>query len=129
VFSKHKKTSTGVDARKPIGVAAAPTFVPYGSQVFIPGLATNALRIVDDTGGGMRRHARKGGVQFDVRFTTHQQAKKFGVRYTNVFIVLEDPTPEQIARFEKMAIFSHETEAMSQTEAIQITEQQFALAE
>ncbi len=103
-WSGGKKTATGTDARKPNGVAAAPQLVPFGSRVFIPGLKTNPIRNVDDTGGGMRKMARQGIVQFDIRARTHAEALRFGKRFQDVYVILDEPSPDQCAFFDQNAL-------------------------
>lgn len=108
-FSGKNKTATGTDARKPNGVAAAPQLVPFGSRVYIPGLRVNQYRNVDDTGGGMRRMARRGVVQFDVRASSHAEAKRFGTRYQDVLVILDDPTKAQCDFFDAKSLAWWET--------------------
>lgn len=104
------QTSTGKNPSITDGVAGAPLKVPYFSHVYIADLKENPLRVVDDTGGGMRRYARKlNRIQFDVRFKTHAEAEKFGIRFVNVFVILHNPTPQQIAYFEQESSFSFES--------------------
>ena len=74
------KTATGKNAYLP-GVAADPKLLPYGTKLEIPGVG---IRIVDDTGGAMRAAGKKGIYHIDVRMETHQEAKKFGVKWLNV---------------------------------------------
>lgn len=84
-------TSTGKDATKPpFGAAADPKILPYGTKIEIPGVG---IREVDDTGGAMRKNAKKGIYHIDVRFATHQEALEFGVQWLEVKIL-----PNQQAR-------------------------------
>lgn len=115
-YSAAGRTKMGTDARKPVGVAAANWLVPLGSHVYIPGLAQNPLRIVDDTGGGMRQAARKGVLQFDVRFTSHRAALVFGKRWEYVDVLVEKPDAVQAAFFSKAALESYALEASDATE-------------
>ena len=78
------KTSTGKNAYKTLGVAADPKLLPYGTKLIIPGVGE---REVDDTGAAMRQSAKKGIYHIDVRFPTHQEAKKFGVRWLEVTVI------------------------------------------
>lgn len=76
-------TSTGKTAWKR-GLAADPTYLHYGTPVFIPGYG---LSVIDDTGGAMRRHWRRDGMlHIDVRMTYHYEARKWGKRYLPVKI-------------------------------------------
>jgi 3D (Asp-Asp-Asp) domain-containing protein len=77
-------TSTGKDATKTIGVAADPKLLPYGTKLRIPGIGECT---VDDTGGAMRKDAKKGIYHIDVRFSTHQEALNFGVKHLKVEII------------------------------------------
>ncbi len=78
------KTSTGKDAYKTRGVAAAPKLLPYKTRLNIPGVG---ILPVDDTGGAMRQDAKKGIYHIDVRFFSHQEALNFGVKWLNVEIL------------------------------------------
>jgi hypothetical protein len=40
--------------------------------------------MVDDTGGAMRQSAKQGIVHFDLRFITHAEARRWGVRHLYV---------------------------------------------
>ena len=76
-------TSIGADAWLP-GLAADPTYLDYGTRVYVPGYG---LTVVDDTGGAMRRHWRRDGfLHLDVRMTYHYEAKQWGSRYVKVRI-------------------------------------------
>ena len=75
------KTSIGRNAKKTLGVAAAPKLLPYGTKLDIPGIGT---RTVDDTGGAMRQSAKKGIWHIDVRMHSHTKARTFGVKWLDV---------------------------------------------
>lgn len=77
-------TSTGKDALKTRGVAAAPKLLPYKTQLNIPGVG---ILPVDDTGGAMRQDAKRGVYHIDVRFFSHQEALNFGVKWLNVEVL------------------------------------------
>ena len=77
-------TSRGKDANNALGVAADPKLLPYGTKLKIPGVG---VRVVDDTGGAMRKDAKKGITHIDVRFPTHKEALKFGVQWLDVEIL------------------------------------------
>lgn len=93
-YAAAGRTKLGTDARLPTGVAAAQRFVPLGAHVYIEGIP-NPRRLVDDSGGGMRKHARKGLLQFDVRFRSHAEALRFGVRYEDVYVFVDGFDPEE----------------------------------
>ena len=76
-------TSTGKDAYKTLGVVADRKLLPPGTKLDIPGVGT---RLVDDTGGAMRQDAKKGICHIDIRFSTHQAALNFGVKWLDVKI-------------------------------------------
>jgi 3D (Asp-Asp-Asp) domain-containing protein len=72
---KHGRTALGDNAYVADGVAAAFEILPdlpRRARVIIPGYG---VREVDDTGGDMRKNARKGIYHIDVRFSTHSQAR------------------------------------------------------
>lgn len=79
-----EKTATGHNAKKTLGIAADPTLLPYGTKLKIPGIG---IRIVDDTGGAMRKSAKEGIYHIDVRFHNHEKAKKFGVHWLDVKVL------------------------------------------
>lgn len=68
-------TSTGKKASICDGVAADPRLLPYGTRLEIPGIG---IRVVDDTGGAMRKDGKKGVYHIDVRMKTHQEALNWG---------------------------------------------------
>ena len=78
------KTATGRDAWETFGVAADPKLLPYGTKLKIPGIG---IRVVDDTGGAMRKSAKQGVYHIDVRFHNYKEAKKFGVKWLDVKIL------------------------------------------
>lgn len=128
-------TAMRTNGFKPTGVAAANSLVPLGSYVFIEGLPENQMRLVDDTGGGMRQLARKGYLQFDVRFgdrqkhrkSPHQRALEFGTRWTEVYVYIKNPTPEQKAFFSKNAVFAWSAPTLSPEEAFSGAFDQYAM--
>ena len=70
------KTATGRDASKD-GVAVDPSVIPLGSHVDVPGVklgpnGNGSWLLADDTGRLIK------GDRLDVRFQSHEQAKKFG---------------------------------------------------
>ena len=77
-------TSTGKDARKTMGIAADPKLLPYKTKLNVPGIG---VMTVDDTGGAMRQDAKKGICHIDIRFASHEDALKFGVKWLDVKIV------------------------------------------
>ena len=78
---KHADGRTAINRRVtrfPYGIAVAPKLIPYRTWLFIPGYGQF---MVDDTGVAMRDSASQGVVHLDLRFKTHQQARKWGVRW------------------------------------------------
>ncbi len=72
-------TSTNRDVRSyPFGIAVDPGLMPYRYNLYVPGYG---IADVDDTGGAMREDARRGRFHIDLRFTDHQQARRWGVRW------------------------------------------------
>ena len=81
-------TSTGSNAWSPIGVAADPILLPYGTLVFIPGVG---YREVDDTGSAMREAWRNNKeTHIDLRFQDLLEAKNWGVRQLPVHIFIPE---------------------------------------
>lgn len=78
------RTALNDDARVCDGVAAAPNLIPYRTRLSIPGVG---IKEVDDTGGAMRQAARKGIYHIDVRFLSHDEAKRFGVKWLDVEVL------------------------------------------
>lgn len=77
-------TSTGVDTDEhPRGIAVAPSIIPYGSVIAVPGYGA---AVADDTGGAMRKDARRGIVHIDLRFPSHKQAMAWGVRKLTITV-------------------------------------------
>lgn len=92
-------TAMGRNGKKFSGVAADNTLLPLGTKVFIPGVGE---RLVDDTGGDMRKAAKRGAVwegkprpdisyyHIDLRFTgknAKQKALAWGRRTVEVVIL------------------------------------------
>lgn len=71
------KTSTGKNAAICDGVAVDPKLIPYGSLLYIPGAG---YKVADDTGGAMRQDNARGICHIDVRFSSHQLARQWGVK-------------------------------------------------
>jgi len=81
---KIRRTATGDDAKIYDGVAADPKFLSYRIRLNIPGIG---VKEVDDTGGGMRQSAKQGIYHIDVRMPSHQEARKWGVRWLDVEVL------------------------------------------
>jgi len=60
------------------GVAVPPAVIPYRSLVKIPGVQ---LKEADDTGGVIRQKWRKGILQIEIRFKTHEEALQWGRKW------------------------------------------------
>jgi 3D (Asp-Asp-Asp) domain-containing protein len=72
-------TSTRRDVRQhPYGIAVDSGLLPNHTSLLVPGYG---LAEADDTGGAMRQHAREGLLHIDLRFKTHDQAARWGVRW------------------------------------------------
>jgi 3D (Asp-Asp-Asp) domain-containing protein len=72
-------TSIGRDVRDhPYGIAVDSGLVSYGTGLLVPGYGYAAA---DDTGGAMRQDARNGVLHIDLRFKTHDEAARWGVRW------------------------------------------------
>lgn len=100
-WSKIGKTSTGVcvrssDPNDVYGIAADPKMIPYGTKIYVPGyyeklqnnknLIPTEMNEVDDTGGAMRKAARRGILHIDIRFRTESEAQRWGSREMMIFI-------------------------------------------
>lgn len=83
-WSGGGKTSIGKDASICNGVAAAPKLLPYHTRLDIPGIG---IREVDDTGGAMRKDARKGIYHIDIRMKSHKEALAWGRKVLLVTIL------------------------------------------
>lgn len=83
-----RTTALGDDATVYDGVAADPKLLPYRTRLRIPGVAD--VKEVDDTGGGMRRDAKRGITHIDVRMKSHAEARRWGVKWLEVK-VLDSP--------------------------------------
>ena len=82
-WCKYGKTSTGANAQEFNGVAADLELLPKGTRLYIPDIGD---RVVDDTGGGMKRSARKGIYHIDLRVPSHGEAEEFGVQWKEVTV-------------------------------------------
>jgi len=83
------RTSINRDVTKfPYGIAVEPKLVPYRLMVEVPGYGT---AMVDDTGGAMRQSAKIGVVHFDLRFVTHSEARRWGVRHMYIALPADIP--------------------------------------
>lgn len=108
-YAGGKKTAIGRNALVNDGAASAPELIPYRSRIYVPGLALNPVRVVDDTGIGMRRHARAHRqLQFDVRFPTHAMAASFGRRVIDVYVMPDRPNAAQLDFFEEEHRFAYD---------------------
>lgn len=70
-------TSTGEIAEQGTTIAVDPEVIPYGTKVMIGGHVYTA----QDTGGDIK------GNRIDVYFSDHQDAKEYGRRFDEVFIL------------------------------------------
>nr|MDA3959587.1 3D domain-containing protein [Planctomycetota bacterium] len=83
------RTSLNRDVlRFPYGIAVEPKLIPYRQWLNVPGYGEH---MVDDTGGAMRQSAKKHTVHLDLRFKTHQQARRWGVRW--LWIAIPEAAP------------------------------------
>lgn len=85
-------TSIGDDANVFDGVAADPKLLPYRTKLDIPGIG---IKEVDDTGGAMRKDAENGICHIDVRFPSHQEARRWGVQWLEIEVLRTAPTNEE----------------------------------
>lgn len=75
------KTATGKNALVFDGVAADFGLLPPGTKLYIPGIGE---KVVDDTGGAMRRAAKRGRYHIDLRMRSRKEALGFGVKQLTV---------------------------------------------
>jgi 3D (Asp-Asp-Asp) domain-containing protein len=86
------KTAINRDVTQfPYGIAVEPKLVPYRLMVDVPGYGT---AMVDDTGGAMRQSAKEGIVHFDLRFVTHSEARRWGVRHMYIALPVNIPAAQ-----------------------------------
>jgi len=80
------KTSLNQSAKNESGVAVDPKLIPYGTQIYIPGIG---LKTADDTGGKCRQFSRQGKVLIDVRWQdkTTKELKQIGSQWQTVYIL------------------------------------------
>lgn len=89
-------TSTGIRTdHRPYGVAVAPSLIPYGSVIMIPGYRDTPEKggpfwLADDTGAAMRQSAERGIIHLDVRMRHVASAKAWGRRWLIVKIYTPD---------------------------------------
>lgn len=78
-------TATGRDAGLP-GVAIAPGGpLDYGDRVWVPGVGE---RVCDDTGQALVESWEEDGtLHIDVRFDSHQKAKRWGVKHLEIELI------------------------------------------
>lgn len=72
-------TATGIHAIQGVTVAVDPSIIPYNTVLLINGTEYTA----QDCGGGVK------GNHIDIYFEDHEEAKRFGVQYAEVFIEVE----------------------------------------
>lgn len=73
------KTATGTKPTAGKTIAVDPSVIPYGAKVVIDGKEYFA----EDCGGAIK------GNRVDVFFDTHQEALDFGVKWKDVYVVVE----------------------------------------
>jgi 3D (Asp-Asp-Asp) domain-containing protein len=89
VPEEGSRTATGRNANLHPGIAADFKMFPPGTKIYIPGKGSFP---VDDTGGAMRRDAKKGIRHIDLRIIPHYRnadpdaAYDAAVRYANTVI-------------------------------------------
>jgi 3D (Asp-Asp-Asp) domain-containing protein len=79
-------TSTGKSAYGTTGFAADPNIFPYGTRIEIQGMPMPILE-VDDSGSDMVKAAKQQFCWIDLRFNSHQEAKKFGTKILTIRIL------------------------------------------
>lgn len=79
-------------SRFPHGIAVDPELIPYEMWLDIPGYGHH---MVDDTGGAMRQSGKRDIVHMDLRFKTHAQARRWGVRWMWVAIPQRAPAADR----------------------------------
>ena len=72
-------TATGVMAKSGHTIAVDPSVIPYGTKIVIWG----HTYVAEDCGGAIK------GNRIDIYFDTHEEALEFGVRYAEVYKVVD----------------------------------------
>jgi len=95
----RRLTATGISAlRRPYGIAADPTALPYGTRIIIPtgygylDRSESEARVftVDDTGSIVKWLTRHDGViAIDLRYISVSSAIRFGRKTIWVFVIAE----------------------------------------
>jgi 3D (Asp-Asp-Asp) domain-containing protein len=65
-------------------VAADTSLLPFGTRLSIPGYHGGAIVPVEDRGGRIK------GRRLDVFYLTHEQAKRWGARWLDVTVYLDE---------------------------------------
>lgn len=79
--------ANGFKGRTTRAVAAYKAHLPVGTMVAIPGYHNGSWVKVDSAGGGIiRRAARRGIVQVDVKFPTYAESKQWGRQWLTIKI-------------------------------------------
>lgn len=82
-------SQTAMQTKTRLGVIAAPSNIPLGSKVFIPGLENykaDGMFDVEDRGGAIK--VKKDGTYvIDVWVPTYEEAVKFGRKFTTIYVV------------------------------------------
>lgn len=73
-------TSTGKIAKEGRTVAVDPTVIPYGTEIVIG----DKIYVAEDCGGAVK------GKIIDIFFESHQEAKEFGRKKSNIFILKKE---------------------------------------
>lgn len=82
-------SQTAMQTQTRLGVIAAPSNIPLGSKMYIPELQNykaDGIFDVEDRGGAIK--VKKDGTYvIDVWVPTHEEAVKFGRKYTTIYLV------------------------------------------
>lgn len=82
-------SQTAMQTRTRLGVIAAPKNIPLGSKIYIPELQNykeDGMFDVEDRGGAIK--VKKDGTYvIDVWVPTHEEAVKFGRKYTTIYLI------------------------------------------
>lgn len=98
-YAETGKTSTGNDALRDFTGAATADTIPKGAIMYIEGVG---WKIADDTGGELRKNAKKGIVHIDVRTDNYKKAMMWGRQHRKAYIFVKSKYPQDVSSYNKV---------------------------